>query len=197
MYESFYAPQTTKGEVPGNCSQNWCCRLFKKFSRVSVSVLFFCQWVIHPERPPLLYLCPHLHLSNENKHWLCRVYRGLYGDYTIQLGGDYNKPWHYKDPYIKQPICHGNSDRFFLFFPVAQVLQEINEEVRRNHGYTPSEVEALTQTFRALDHGFFYGERGDRLVGKDMIDMLVGWSRSWIVYRYDDMIRYMMFVTHC
>lgn len=38
----------------------------------------------------------------------------------------------------------------FFFFSVAQVLQEINEEVRRNHGYTPSEVEALTQTFRAL-----------------------------------------------
>lgn len=38
---------------------------FFGFSMVSVSVLFFCQWAIHPEGPHLLYLCPHLHLSNE------------------------------------------------------------------------------------------------------------------------------------
>ena len=29
--------------------------------------------------------------------------------------------------------------------------QEINDEVRRNHGYTPGEVEELMQLFRALD----------------------------------------------
>ena len=40
-------------------------------------------------------------------------------------------------------------------------LEEVNEEVRRNHGYTPSEVEALTQTFRALDLLGFNGAMGE------------------------------------
>ena len=44
---------------------------------------------------------------------------GYIGDYTTQLGADYNKPLHYKDPYIKQPICHENSGRF-LFFPLLK-----------------------------------------------------------------------------
>ena len=37
------------------------------------------------------------------------------GDYTIQLYGDYNKPWN-KDPVIKQPF-HGKSPWPLVFFP--------------------------------------------------------------------------------
>ena len=91
---------------------------------------------------------------------------GHIGDYT-QLGGDYNKPWHYKDPYIEQPICHGNSDRFFFVFSrgssVAGDQRRGATQPRLHSKWSGS----LDTNFPCLGPWvFFYGERGIGWLGK-------------------------------
>ena len=114
MYESFYTPQTTKGEVPGNCSQNWCCRhiCFWLFKGVGVGFVFLSVGYTSWRTPSPVSLPP-----SPLKQWRKPNYSGHIDDYTTQLGGDYNKPWHYKDPYIKQPMCQ---DVYLCFFPLLK-----------------------------------------------------------------------------
>lgn len=187
---SFFRPALRQGIL--DCPSSDVCQGARK-----LNVFFFVQIAKH-------YACHNMfkiQVSNEKNGWF-RVYRGLYGDYTIKLGGDYSNPWHYKDPYIKQPICHGNSGRFFLFFfPWLKCCRRSTKRCDVTMATLQVKWKPWHKHSVPWDHGV---ERwkGDRLVGKDMIDMLVRWSRSWIVYNIDMMIWLdiwclSMFVTHC